>query len=182
MSVASTTVHARSRPALATGAIAGIVGAVVMAMFAMIAGATYHGTGFFTPMYHIASSVISPETMMKSAGEAQAGNLFHFAPGPAMLGLMLHLAVGIVFGVIFAVGVGVLGIGGRSLIPVGIVYGGLVLVLMSFVGLPLTAAIFGGGDPIRKMPAMAGWWTFGIEHLMYGAVLGAWFLKRESRD
>lgn len=178
MSVESA-VRARSRPDLASGAVAGLVGAVVMAMFAMIAGATYHGVGFFTPMYHIASSVIPPEAMMTSMEQAQGGNLFYLAAGPAMLGLALHFAVGITFGLIFAVAVAALGLRGPSLIPVGILYGALVLALMSFVGLPLAAAIFGGGDPIRDMPTMAGWWTFALEHLMYGAVLGLWFARRE---
>jgi hypothetical protein len=151
-----------------------------MAVFAMIASATYHGVGFFTPMYHIASSVISPQTMMTSVGEAQSGNLFYFAAGPATLGLALHLAVGAVFGAVFSLAVAAFRIRGPSLVPAGIVYGGLVLLFTSFVGLPIAAAVFGGGDPIRTMPSLAGWWTFTIEHLMFGAVLGVWFLRRES--
>lgn len=181
MSVASPAVAVRARPSLATGAVAGILGAVAMAVFAMIASATYHGVGFFTPMYHIASSVIAPDTMMTSADEAMAGNAFYFAAGPALLGFGLHLAVGAVFGTIFAVGVAAFGIRGPALVPVGIVYGGLVLAFMSFIGLPVAASIFGGGDPIRDMPTMAGWWTFTIEHLMFGTVLGLWFLRSSSR-
>lgn len=181
MSVASPAVAVRARPSLAVGAIAGILGAVAMALFAMIASATYHGVGFFTPMYHIASSLIAPDTMMTSAGEATAGNAFYFAAGPALLGFGLHLAVGAVFGTIFALGVAALGIRGPALIPAGIVYGALVLAFMSFIGLPIAAAVFGGGDPIRDMPSIAGWWTFSIEHLLFGAVLGLWFVRSSSR-
>jgi hypothetical protein len=180
MSVASPAVAVKSRPSLATGAVAGILGALAMAVFAMIASATYHGVGFFTPMYHIASSVISPDAMMTSAGEAMSGNLFYFAAGPAVLGFGLHLAVGAVFGTIFALAVAALGIRGPALVPIGIVYGALVLAFMSFIGLPIAASIFGGGDPIRDMPNLAGWWTFSIEHLLFGAVLGLWFVRSPS--
>ncbi len=171
---------ARPRPRLEVmvGVAAGLAGAVVMAMFAMIAGATYHGTGFFTPMYHIAASVIAPDTMMESAARAQAGNLFWFQAGPALLGMSLHLAVGTVFGAVFPFVGRLFGARGAGWVALGILYGGAVLALMSFVGLPIAAALFGGGDPIRSMPAMAGWWTFGIEHLLFGAVLGVWFAVR----
>ena len=180
MSVASPAVAARTRPSLATGALAGILGALAMAVFAMMASATYHGVGFFTPLYHIASSVIAPDAMMTSAGEAMAGNLFYFTAGPAVLGFLLHLAIGAVFGTIFALVVATVGVRGPALVPVGVVYGALVLALMSFVGLPIAASIFGGGDPIREMPSMAGWWTFTIEHLLFGVVLGLWFVRSSS--
>jgi hypothetical protein len=49
-----------------TGALVGIVAALVMGLFAMIASATYHDTGFFTPLHHIASAVGSPDAMMRS--------------------------------------------------------------------------------------------------------------------
>src|SRR5918992_100195 len=78
MTQALPTVRVRARPAVLAGLGAGVLGAAVMAMFAMIASATYHGTGFFTPMYHIAASILSPDTMMASATAAQAGNPFHF--------------------------------------------------------------------------------------------------------
>ncbi len=83
------------------GAIAGAVGGVAMAMFAMIAGATYQGTGFFTPMYHIAVPLIGAETMMTSATKAGAGSVFHFEAGPALLGFAAHILTALVFGVVF---------------------------------------------------------------------------------
>lgn len=52
--------------AIRTGALWGVVAAAVMAMYAMLAGLTYLNSGFFTPMYHIASTVIAPEPMMTS--------------------------------------------------------------------------------------------------------------------
>lgn len=182
MSVDPTAFAVRSRPAFVSGAAAGIVAAVVMGMFAMVAGATYHGVGLFTPMYHIASSLLGPETMMESAARAEAGDLFYFVPGPAALGMMLHLAVGAVFGAIFPIVGSLLRARGLGWLLLGILYGGAVLVVMSFVGLPLAASVLGGGDPIRDMPEIAGWWTFGLEHLLYGAVLGLWFWRRGSAE
>jgi hypothetical protein len=40
------------------------------------------------------------------------------------------------------------------------------------MGLPLAAALFDGGDPIRDMASIAGYPTFVIEHLLFGATLG----------
>ncbi|MDZ4268708.1 MAG: hypothetical protein U1D00_23980, partial [Mycobacterium sp.] len=51
---------------LIVGAVAGVIGSLAMAMFAMIAAATYQHTGFFTPLYHIGSLLLDPSTMMAS--------------------------------------------------------------------------------------------------------------------
>jgi hypothetical protein len=37
------------------GAVAGVVGSLVMATYAMVASWSYQQHGFFTPLYHIAS-------------------------------------------------------------------------------------------------------------------------------
>jgi hypothetical protein len=74
---------------------------VVMAMFAMIAAATYQDTGFFTPLYLIASSVLDPSTMMRSMQAAGGGDTFTFSAGPAIAGLALHLLTGALWGAIF---------------------------------------------------------------------------------
>jgi hypothetical protein len=178
MTEASAALRIRPRSLVLAGVGVGILGAAVMAIFAMVASATYHGTGFFTPMYHIAASILSPEAMMASAAEAQAGNAFYFVPIPGLVGLLLHMSVGAVFGAIFPLVGRVLGVHGRAWVGLGIVYGIAVLLVMSFVGLPVAAALFGGGDPIANMPAMAGWWTFGIEHVLFGLVLGLVFAVR----
>jgi hypothetical protein len=163
-----------------TGALVGIGAALVMGVFAMIASATYHDTGFFTPLHHIASAVGSPDAMMRSMEAGMAGDTFAISPGTALLGLGLHLATGAfwgaVFGLIVATGWlhGVLGLVG------GVVYGLLVLLVMAFVALPVIASVFGGGEPISDMPRLAGWGTFTIEHAIYGAVLGLWPLTRAA--
>jgi hypothetical protein len=71
------------RRVVTIGAVGGPVGAVVMAIFAMIAVATYQHTGFFTPLYHIASPSIGTETMLRSMGTttAMASSAHPSAPG-----------------------------------------------------------------------------------------------------
>jgi hypothetical protein len=176
-SVRSSAVAMRAWPLLLSGALAGVLGAAVMAIFAMVASATYHGVGFFTPMYHIASAIISPEAMMTSMEGAMTGSAFTFLPGPAAVGMLLHLATGAAFGAIFPFVGRLVGARGASWVPIGILYGALVLAFMSFAGLPIVAEVFGGGDAIRDMPSLAGPWTFTIEHLLFGLVLGLWFAR-----
>jgi hypothetical protein len=162
------------------GALVGVVAALVMAMFAMVAAATYQGTGFFTPLYHIASSLIDPATMMRSMEAAATGDAFTFSAGPAAVGVMLHLLTGAFWGAIFGLIVSTGRLNGWIGLLGGIVYGLAVMVVMAFVALPVIAEVFGGGDPISDMPRLAGWGTFTIEHAIYGAVLGVWPLLKGS--
>ncbi len=154
------------------GVLAGVVAGVAMAMFAMIAAATYQDTGFFTPMYHIAATFIDPTTMETSMKEAMGGDLYYFSAGPAALGMAIHMMTAITFGVIFALLVTRLGLRGPVAPVVGVIYGLGVFALMSFVILPLVSDLFGGGKPISDMPKMVGYTTFGIEHALFGLVLG----------
>jgi len=162
------------------GALLGVVAAVVMGMFAMIASATYHDTGFFTPLHHIASALIGPTAMMRSMEAGMAGDTFAISVGPALLGLALHLATGAFWGAIFGLIVSTGWLRGVTGLIGGIVYGLAVMLVMAFLALPVIAAVFGGGDPVSDMPRLAGWGTFAIEHAMYGAVLGLWPLLRGS--
>lgn len=169
--------------AVRTGAVWGIVAAAVMGMYAMIAGATYLGTGFFTPLYHIASTVIEPSAMMTSMQNAVEGETnFYFAFGPAAVGMMVHFMTGAVYGIAFALIVRALRLSGGTAVAAGAVFGIGVLLFSSFIGLPLAAALFGGGEPIADMPKMVGWTTFTIEHLIYGIVLGAGWLFFTRRN
>lgn len=162
------------------GALVGIVAAVAMAMFAMIAGATYRGTGFFTPLYHIASAVIDPKTMMDSMEAAMHDDAFLLSIGPASVGIILHLATGAFWGAIFGLIVGIARLHGVVGLIIGVVYGVAVMLVMSFLALPIIASVFGGGTPVSDMPRLAGWGTFTIEHLIFGLVLGLWPLLRRS--
>lgn len=168
--------------AIRTGVLWGIIAAAVMAMYAMVAGLTYLNSGFFTPLYHIASSVIEPTAMMTSMQNAMEGQSnFHFTFGPAAVGMMIHFATGAIYGVVFALLARVLRLSGGTAVIAGMVYGAVVLLFSSFVGLPVAAALFDGGDPIADMPKMVGWTTFTIEHVMYGAILGVgWMLAKRA--
>lgn len=55
--------------------------------------------------------------MMRSMGST------YFTVGPALLGLVVHMTVGIVFGVIFELGASRLGVRGAAAVAGGIVYG-----------------------------------------------------------
>lgn len=159
--------------AIRSGALWGVVAAAVMAMYAMLAGLTYLNAGFFTPMYHIASTVIAPEPMMTSMQKVMEGQTdFYFTLGPAAVGMMIHFATGVMYGIVFALIARALRLSGAAAVGAGVVYGVAVLLFSSFVGLPIAAAAFDGGDPIADMPQMVGWLTFTIEHVMFGAILG----------
>ena len=180
------TTHAASRSTpvswhhVRVGALLGVLAAVVMGMFAMIASATYHDTGFFTPLHHIASALIEPTAMMRSMEAGMAGDTFAISVGPALLGLALHLATGAFWGAMFGLIVSTGWLRGVAGLVGGIIYGLAVMVVMAFIALPVIAAVFGGGEPVSDMPRLAGWGTFAIEHAIYGAVLGLWPLLKGS--
>lgn len=160
------------RRAVLIGAGAGVIASLVMAMYAMLA-AYAKDTGFFTPLYHIASLLTDDADMMKSMmADQQNGDAFAFLFGPAILGAVIHMMTGAMYGAVFGLIASRLRLGVAALAGVGMVYGFLVFVFSVYIGLPLAAAIFDSGDPIRNMAEMAGWGTFIIEHLMYGIVLG----------
>lgn len=182
-----TTVSERSaRRWISLGLLGGILGAILMAVFAMVAAATYQDTGFFTPMYHIASSVgwtSASDAMKSSMDAAKGGDLYLFTAGPALAGFGIHLAVGLFWGAVFSLVA--LRAGGRTLlVPAGAVYGLAVMAFMAYAALPVIAEIFDSGPPIRDMAQMVGWGTFSAEHAIYGSVLGAtlWLGSRAARE
>jgi len=158
------------RSAIGRGVVGGLIAGVFMAMFAMIAGATYLRSGFFTPMYHIAAFIIGPETMQTSMGSGT----FYFAPGPAVLGLMIHMITAVGWGVLFTLLVRHLQIRFAGLVALGAIYGLAVMLFMSYLALP----VIGQGN----MPQMVGWTTFSIEHALYGATLGGWLALARARS
>ena len=158
-----------------TGMVAGMIAAMGMAMYAMIASITYHHVGFFTPLYHIASTFISPTALMTSMQQAMAGHDFSFATGPAVVGMIVHLVVGAGAGAVFTVLVGMLRrrLTAVAWVAAGMAYGLIVLGVNAVIGLPVAAHLLGGGAVISTMPSMVGWWTFAVEHLIFGMVLAA---------
>jgi len=156
---------------VAHGAGAGVVASLAMAMYAMIA-AWEKGTGFFTPLYHIASLWASQDSMMVSMKDAMAGSDFHFVFCTALLGAMIHMMTGAMYGAVFGLVVSRLDLKLGVVAAAGLVYGAVVFASSAFIGLPLAAAVFDSGDPIKSMAEMAGWGTFIIEHLIFGLTLG----------
>ncbi|HWJ82708.1 MAG TPA: hypothetical protein VNS55_10770 [Nocardioides sp.] len=181
----SSTSTADLRRVVLVGAGAGVIASLAMAMYAMMA-AYVKDTGFFTPLYHIASLVAGDADMKKSMmADQMSGDAFTFLLGPAILGAMIHMMTGAMYGAVFGLIASKLRLGPARLAGAGTAYGFVVFVMSAYVGLPLAAAIFGGGDPIENMAAMAGWGTFVVEHLLYGVALGAVAgagLARSSRD
>lgn len=163
-----------SRRWIGLGVIGGIVGAVIMAGFAMVAAATYQDTGFFTPLYHIASSTgwtSAADAMKSSMDAAGSGDVYLFTAGPALAGFGIHLCVGMFWGAVFAL----LAWRARAtaaLIPAGAVYGLAVMAFMAYAALPVIAEIFDSGPPISDMAQMVGWGTFSAEHAIFGFVVG----------
>jgi hypothetical protein len=153
------------------GAGAGVVASMAMAMYAMFA-AWEKGTGFFTPLYHIASLWASGDAMTASMKDAMSGSDFHFTLGATLVGAVIHMMTGAVFGSLFAVAASRFALSRAAFVGVGVAYGAVVFAMSAWLGLPLAAAVFGAGDPIENMAEMAGWGTFLVEHLVFGAALG----------
>src|SRR5260370_21228303 len=113
---------------LIAGAIAGMLGGAMMAMFTMLATATYLHMGFFTPLYVIASPLTGPQSMMT----AMHGGAFYFTLCPAVLGLVVHMMWSALWGIIFGLIAAGLHLWCAAAIIGGMVYGGLVMVGMCF--------------------------------------------------
>ncbi|SOJ53260.1 hypothetical protein MSIMFB_00761 [Mycobacterium simulans] len=138
------------------GTGAGLVASVVMAIYAMFAAATYQNTGFLTPMCHIASTVIAPDTMMTSMLQATAGHPFTFAPGPAALGAIIHMMVGAIYGAVFGVLIR-LACASWLIVPIaGLVWGVTVFVVSSWIGLHMPQQFLA---PAIRSGTWRPWWA-----------------------
>jgi len=147
------------------GVIAGIIGGVLMALFVMIASATYLHMGFFTPLYAIAEPLIGPQPLLTSI----ADGTFYLAPGPALLGLVSHLLWSAFWGLIFGLFARRLHLTGGKAIISGLVYGVLVMLVMVFLVLPIVGA--------SSLQQILGGWAFVLtvaNALFYGISLGLW--------
>jgi hypothetical protein len=146
---------------LGRGILAGMLAGAVMGMYAMIASATILGQGLFTPLYGIASPLVGPGPMRASLQQG-----VYFALGPALVGLVIHMMWAAMYGVLFGLIARALQLRGTASTVWGVVYGIGVMLVMSFVVLPLIGA--------QTMPSMVGWPSFTVEHLVFGLMLGLW--------
>ncbi len=136
------------REIIAPGILAGAVAAAVMALFAMIVAAAT-GNGFLRPMKLIAAVFLGGQAAMTGGA------------GAVILGLAIHMAFGIGFGLIFA-----------ALLPrdwnagvelgAGLVYGVVVFLLMTYIVVPWS-------NPFMAVRIQHGW--FFLYHLAFGATL-----------
>lgn len=156
---------------LVGGAVAGMLAAVAMAMFAMVASVTYQHHGFFTPLLHMSALLGSPKAMMTSVHRAMAGQRFWLTPGAALTGALIHMMTGAGFGIVF--GVIVRSVPRRLWVPIGVLYGLAVFVVSAFVGLPIAATVTGSGSVISEMARIVGRGTFAAEHVLFGLTLAA---------
>ena len=131
---------------IVSGTIAGIIGGVFMAIWAMFSSAAM-GMGLLTPLSMIGSTFIGPEALVGG-------------PGIMLYGLVLHLLVSMGFGVLFAAMVRRDTPNSASILS-GIAYGMGVLLLMTFIVVPLTNQVMRD-----RIPLMAG--SFVIQHVLFG--------------
>jgi hypothetical protein len=143
-------------------------------------GGELRGHGILHTLFHIAARFISPHAMMTAMQAAMAGYSLTFAAGPAVLGDIVHMMVGVMHGVIFAVIAQYLKWRGLTLVGAGIVWGLAGFVFNTRIGLPLAAALLGDGHPISSMASMVGYPIFLIEHPLFGATLGILLLERRA--
>jgi hypothetical protein len=150
--------------------MAGMVAALVMALFAMVWAAT-HGLGFYTPLYQV-TAVVEPGPLGVSLREAAGGWRFYFEVGPAAAGMAVHLGIGAGFGALFALVARAVALRGVAAVAAGVAYGLAVGGLMGLVVLPWAAGETAGGQLVADAPRLLGWPVFTVEHLLYGLVLG----------
>lgn len=129
------------------GVIAGLVGAVAMALLAMIVAAANH-KGFFAPMKLIAGTFLGPAVL-------------HAGGSAILIGLVTHLVVGSIFGVLLAAVVAEDVVPGMQF-AFSLLYGLGIFILMTIFFLPLI-------DKTMSTHIDEVW--FLIYHLVYGALL-----------
>lgn len=154
----------------------------MMAMYAMIASASYQHHGFFTPLYHIASTFTSTSALMASTQHAMMGSAFYFTLGPAILGAVIHMMVGAFYGAILALLVSLRRVSAAVMVMAGAVWGAVAFALSTWVLLPIIASVFSSGDQITHMGSMVGYGTFLVEHLLFGMTAGVLLALRGARS
>jgi len=140
-----------AREVLEAGAVSGLVGGVAMALFATIYAA-WAGLGFWTPVEAIAQTVLGQSITGASA---------------VIVGAAIHVAVSMLFGVVFAL-VTPRDVIGAPSIAFGLFAGLAILVLMDLVVLPVVS-------PTTRSHLMWGSWPHALPvwvaftiHLIYG--------------
>jgi hypothetical protein len=136
------TKHVSAGDAAVSGLFSGLLAGIVMGLYLVFAGLL--------------------------AGQGVAGYLAYFGLGKAvtpLAGLMLHLAISGIYGIIFGVVRHWVGLDRRQAVPrwlVGLVYGLITWVLAVYLILP------GLGSSLNQIPTL----HFVLAHAVFGLVLG----------
>jgi hypothetical protein len=135
---------------IAAGALAGIVGGIIMAMFAMMYAAIM-GMGILAPLRMIGATFYGPEALVGGAGVL-------------LYGLMIHMITSAAWGAVFALLLP-RGISPAAAAGWGAVFSLVVLLVMTYGVLP-----WANPTMAARVPMMMG--AFVIEHLLFGLGLG----------
>lgn len=144
-----------NRQTLVRGALAGMAGGVVMAMWSMIV-LWLTGVGFWAPLNFIA------HTFWRGAPLDET-----FSGGALILGLVIHMMMSAILGMMLAIALSRPSPASRNraaLAVSGMVFGIVVWLVMQYLIWP---AIDEAAAPLFTA------WVFAIGHLMYGLVTGA---------
>lgn len=144
--------------AVYAGVMAGVIAGLAMAMVSMMM-AMMTGEGFWAPVKKISVTLLG-QSAVQNPG-------FEFMP--VMVGMMIHFATAIMFGIIL-----VMLAGRRSYGPAigwGIAYGLGIWVVMQFIVLPLVNPVMAQMPPLQ----------FAMLHMIFGGTLGSYpaFLPSE---
>lgn len=143
------------------GVAGGLVGAAVMAMWAMLI-ASADGMGFWRPVQLIAAAWLGPAAMM------------HVSAVVIVAGLMTHMLMGAILGAGLQLLFQSLRIAaGWVRLGWGMMYGVAVWAVSQYVLLPVL-------DPAMAIHMPAG--AFVVGHVMFGAVTAAFLLRRGTRQ
>lgn len=145
---------------LARAIVGGVIGAVIMAMWAMMVAAAI-GMGIWAPVQLIAIVWYGPAAMM----HLQAGVIFAGLMTHMMMGAMLGIGLAVLFHVVPQIAPG------RARLLWGVGYGLAVWLVSQFVALPLV-------DPM--MASHMAPWAFALGHMMFGLVAAAFLLGRAT--
>lgn len=177
---------AQTRTAVMLGVIGGMAGGLGMAMWMMIKAATA-GQGFWTPLSLCmasfvyrgwAKNMMDEMMMMQQQGKVMQPG---FEGIHGLVGIVLHMAVSMMFGVIFAAVLSA-GLGQRfgaaGTVVAGLVCGVVIWLVMEYAVLPAINSLMA-----NNIKDMVGTWVFFVAHLMFGLILGAvvgWQYRAQS--
>ena len=139
------------------GAIGGLIGGMVMAMVAMLYTLVAQGD-LLAPLKQMGATFFKSDS-------GSAGSL--------LAGLMLHMMMSVIFGIVFALIVRGRATGFGPLVVAGMIFIAVEWAIARFVVLPVV-----------DQPLVATFGAIGgmIAHVMYGAVLGLWLAWQVSAD